>query len=519
MTLDQLRDNVIRGALSGYLRLTLRLVLGLITFRLLFQYLAVEEFGFWSLLWAIFGYGILLDFGFGAAAQKRVAELSVRADWPGLGRVLSSILAFYCLAAAVVSILGILGSGQLVDLLRVSPNHRDSFRLTLQVFFVGLAFAFPLGLFPDVLQGQQRLATANNIMMISMVANFAAVLACVYWNLGLTPLVVLALLAVLVPYLLAATLAMRQLPHVRLRPGLVSLAVLRDTVRFGVYAYLNTASTVLRQKADQPILGGLLGVASVTLYQPGSRVGEMFGLVTRQIADVLSPTAAHLHARGDTDALHRMLLDGLRVSVLVATPLYLFTAAYMEALLRLLTGLASPTPEMVWVGQTVLAWYYSLTLTHWVFKRMYMMAGQERRMMWQGVIEALLNLVLAVVLTATSRSILGVAVGALIPTLGLGWTVLWGWAAREVGLSRLALFSRVVLPAWKACLPMLAALLFLKLQPWWISARTLPLLLLETALTALLGALGLWFLGLAPDDRSRVLRRLLDRTPNPATRP
>jgi O-antigen/teichoic acid export membrane protein len=84
MNSREVRSNVWKSTLSGYVRIVVRMGLGLVSFRLLFQGLDQEEFGFWSLLWAIFGYGILLDFGFGYAAQKRVAELSVKKDWDGL---------------------------------------------------------------------------------------------------------------------------------------------------------------------------------------------------------------------------------------------------------------------------------------------------------------------------------------------------------------------------------------------------------------------------------------------------
>ena len=66
MTRDQVKKNVVRSTLSGYVRTVARMLMGLVTFRLLYQGLTAEQFGFWSLLWAIFGYGILLDFGFGS---------------------------------------------------------------------------------------------------------------------------------------------------------------------------------------------------------------------------------------------------------------------------------------------------------------------------------------------------------------------------------------------------------------------------------------------------------------------
>jgi O-antigen/teichoic acid export membrane protein len=517
MTRDQVKKNVVRSTLSGYVRTVARMLMGLVTFRLLYQGLDAEQFGFWSLLWAIFGYGILLDFGFGYAAQKRVAELSVKKDWDQLSRVLSSIVGFYCLSAAVAVLFGIVCSGPLVDLFKVSPANREEFRVVLMVFLAGIGLAFPLGVFPEILHGQQRLVLANNLELATTVANFGCVVLVFQFKLGFLALVVLALSCVVAPFLLAAWLALRHMPGVRLRPGLFSRRALFQTGKFSVFAYLNMLGNVLRNKADQPVISAILGVAAVTPYQAGGKIGDMFGQLTKQIADVLSPTAAHLHAKGDTAGLRQMLIGGMRFSILGATPLYILSAAYMDGLIRLLTGVKQPTAEMLWVGQLLLFWYYSLVLTHWVFKRMFLMAGQERRMMWQGVTEAFCNLALSIGLTLALRSMVGVALGSVIPTVLFGWGMLWGWAAREAQLARWELFRRVVWPAWLGCLPMIALAAALRLQPFWASGSNTLLVLGEGAVVGAVGLLGLWRFGLTAPEREKMAAKLPGKLrPKPA---
>ena len=508
MTPAQIRQNIVRSTLSSYLRIAVRMALGLVTFRLLFQSLSPEQFGFWSLLWAFFGYGILLDFGFGQAAQKRVAELSVRQDWLELSRVLSTILAAYAVSAAVAVLLGLAFADTLVGFFQISPGNRESFQQVLQVFLVGLGLAFPLGLFPDILQGQQRITTANAVALMSNLGNFCAVVSFVVFKLSFLTLVVLTLLCVLIPYLVAAGIALRRMPAVRLSPWLVSWSTLAETTRFSVYAYLSLLGNVLRTKADQPILGAILGAASVTPYQAGGKIGEMFGMLTRQLAEVLAPTAAHLHAHGDNPALRRMLVEGLRFSILAATPLYILTAAYLDGLIRLITGDPHPAPAVLWTGQILLLWNYGLTVTHWVFKKMYLMAGQERRMMWQGIAEAAANVSLAVSLTLAFRSIVAVALAALLPAVVFGWGLLWRWTAREAGVGRFDLARVVLLPAWFASLPMIVTVAALRLQPWWASGTTTPRMLTESSFAAIAGIAGVWYLGLFPAERHRIAARL-----------
>ncbi len=511
MTNDQVNKTVVKNALTGYVRIFIRMGLGLVTFRMLYQGLSTvpEQFGFWSLLWAVFGYGILLDFGFGYSAQKRVAELSVHQDWPGLSRVLSTIFFFYCIMAAVAVGVGVLASGPLIDLFKVSAAHREEYRFIMMVFLAGIGLCFPFGIFPEVLQGQQRIAASNNISIMATVLNFIAVGCVVYFHLSFLTLVILSLLSMLLPNIYAAKLSMDHLPGVRIRPSLFSWDTMFDTGKFSVYAYTNTLSNVLRNKTDQPVISSLLGVAAITPYQAGSKVGEMFGILTRQIADVLSPSAAHLHAKGDAQALRTMMINGMRFSVLAATPLYVVTAAYVDGVIRLLTGVKIVTGPMFWAGELLLFWYYSLVLTHWVFKTMFMMAGQERKMMQQGVTEAVCNLALSIGLTIWIKhvwgvdwGILGVALGSVVPTFIFGWGFIWGWAAKEAGLGRWALFREVILKTWVASVPMALLAAAFRFQPWWLSGSNTLRVLLESSVVVAFGLVGLWKFALSPAERT-----------------
>ena len=74
-------------AASGYVGVATRMLLGLVLFRTMFQQFSHSQFGFWALLWSLFGYGILLDFGFGFTAQRAVAQKTATGDISGLSKL------------------------------------------------------------------------------------------------------------------------------------------------------------------------------------------------------------------------------------------------------------------------------------------------------------------------------------------------------------------------------------------------------------------------------------------------
>ena len=87
---------------SNYGKVVIRMATGLILFRMLFSNLDEASFGMWALLWSVFGYGILLDFGLGFACQKVVAEKLVHKDVQGINSMLATVFWSFCVLAFVI---------------------------------------------------------------------------------------------------------------------------------------------------------------------------------------------------------------------------------------------------------------------------------------------------------------------------------------------------------------------------------------------------------------------------------
>lgn len=505
MSANDVKRNIWRNTVSNYVCVAVRLVTGMILFRLLYQALSTEQFGFWALLWAMFGYGILLDFGFGFTAQKRVAELSVHKDWDRLSRVLSTIFISYIGVAVCFIALGLFGADAILSLFRITPENREAFREALALFLCGLGIAFPMGLFPEILRGQQRISLANYIFCGAMLVQFVLTAAAIHAGYSLKTFIAIALSCTFVPDLICGFFAMRRMPEVRIHPKFFSRQMISDTMSFSLYAYLITLSGIIITKTDQLVISSLVAVSAVALYQAGAKVAEMFAGLSHQLPETFSPAAAHLHAKGHRQMLQKLLVDGTRFSVMVATPLYLICAFSMKTLLSLLTGEPTPHPETYWVAQVLLLWGYMLVLTQSVSKRVFMMSGHEKRLTALAIGEATLNLVLSVVLVLWFKNILCVAIGSLVASTVFGWGYLWPWAAREANLSGLKLARKVLAPTWLACSPMLILILLGRWLAQFDLQQSLTAFITGSIVGSLIAALGLWRIALTPVERARAL--------------
>jgi O-antigen/teichoic acid export membrane protein len=278
--------------------------------------------------------------------------------------------------------------------------------------------------------------------------------------------------------------------------------MIQSNMRFSIFAYITTLTTVILTRTDQFVLGTMLSVEAVAFYNIGAKFPELFASVAIQIPETLSPVAAHSHAKGDKNFLRAVLINGTRFSVMVATPLYLLFAFYMEDLIRLATGQTVPR-ESLRTAQVLLFWGYVTILTQSVSKRVFMMSGHERRLMWLGVGEALLNLALSVTLLYYFRNVVCVAVGSLVATFIFGWFAIWPWAAREANLTGWRLARTVLFPTWFACAPILLLLMLARYVTFPNLHTSIYVVGAQCLIVAVLASVGLWFFALRPNERDR----------------
>lgn len=501
-------ENIIRNTRSNYVLIGIRMVLGLVTFRLLYTGLPQEEFGFWAFLWGVFGTSVILDFGFGLTIQKQVAQLSVKEKWDELSRVLTTLLTLYLGLAVLIIVGGWFAAPIMVNRLDISAENQAAFTTVLFWFLCGMGCSFPLGVLPEILKGQQKIYTANNLVIAGNVLSFILVVTALQLNLGLKWIVASAMGAILAPHIFAGIIGLRQLPEVTLHPRHFTPKLIAESLKFSVSAYLILVSYMVLTKTDQIVIGAVASMSAVAIYQPAAKIGEIFGFLTRQLANTLQPAAAHLHASGDQEGIKQLLINGTRYSVMLAAPLYVFTAAFLEPILALLTGDNALSPDAVRSAHILVFWAFMFIITHNVYKRVAVMCGQEKRLVWVGVGEAVMNLFLSVTLLKLYGLVAGVAAATLISSLFFGWIFLWPWAAKIAQESVWRFAQQTLARNILGSLPLALAVVAIPYLSGWSAQTSLLHFVVLAAVSGSIGLVGIWKISLTDSDRQFVLNKL-----------
>jgi len=91
-----------KATASNYIHLILKIIISLMLVRIMFMGMAQESYGFWALLWSVFGYSVLLDFGLGVTIQKRSAELVASDQEEQISAIGSTYIVVYSIIALFI---------------------------------------------------------------------------------------------------------------------------------------------------------------------------------------------------------------------------------------------------------------------------------------------------------------------------------------------------------------------------------------------------------------------------------
>jgi O-antigen/teichoic acid export membrane protein len=410
------RKHFWRNTATNYLSTIIRMGTGLVLFRLLFQHLTREQFGYYSLLWSLFGYAILLDFGLGFSVQKIVAQKSTTGDMAAINRLVSTIFWTFTGLATALLILFTAIEPWFLACIKVAPASRPEFGAAYLVFFAAMAFNFPLALFPEMLRGLHRLDIVNWTLIVSQAVNLGLMVWALFAHWAFPIVVLISVSTTAAPNIGALFLARHYLPGLSLKPSNFHFPEVRGILSFSLTAYLITFTNLIMLRADQGVISVTLGVAFVAIYQVGYKAADTFGIFAKQIQEAVSPAAAHLGGKNDKMGIRDLLFKSSRFTILLTTPVYAFCAAYLDPVIKVLSGLKHVDTSTFWVGQALLLATYSSTLTNSCPKRVLVMCGWEKPLLKVSATDAALNFLFSILLVYR-MGVLGVAVGTLIPTI------------------------------------------------------------------------------------------------------
>ena len=422
-----------RNVVSAYVTTAVIAVAALVTTPILARGLGKEGFGIWVLVGSFALYLELLEFGFGKAAPKFVAEYAARGDERGLRATIAT--SFWILAAlgSVAAVVGAVVAALFPSVFGISPGLSGAAQVLILLVLLELAISIPSDTFGGVLMGLQRFYLVNTTLVT------VTILQAVAWTIvlaaggGLVELGIATVALGLGGQLARFLLARRYVPRASISPRLVDRALARRFTGLSVWFFVLDMSRVVMVRLDTVVVGLVVGVPAAGIYAVGQRLTLALEQLVEPLTKSFFPHSSSLAAGDDEAGLRRSLLAGTRLSLAIAAPVALALGFLAGPLLDLWLGASSGFGEAATVVVLLAAAVTIGALTR-TGLLMLQGIGQVRVPAMIVAGEALLNLVLSVVL-AREMGIEGVALGTLIAVLVANVGVLYPYMCRRFAVS------------------------------------------------------------------------------------
>jgi FkbM family methyltransferase len=414
-------------------------------------------YAIWVLLTSVAWYGFLLDFGFGGAVVKYVAEHVARGERDAARELIAGAACLFAGLAAAVFAFGLAAAPVIVRLLGIPANGQADAEAL--IVMTGANVAITLAMTPSfaVLRGLQRYDLYNGVHVTATMLEAAGVVIALRSGGGLHGMVAAFIPINLLTWCLVAWVVRRTVPDLRVRWRAARLGAVRRIASFSGSLFVIQGSGRLETKTDEFVIAFFRPLAAVTPYALARKLAELTDMIVVQCVQVAMPLASELHAGADNNQLRRLYLASSRMALAIAVAMTLVLAILGGDVLEL------------WIGDSYRAYAPLLALlaVAYLFRSsrtpaVEILQGMARHHLVAGVALAsgVANLILSVVLLPI-LGLAGVAVGTLIPNVA-SLLVVMPYANRTLGVPHREAVREIWMPAVAPAVPVGALLWVLR---------------------------------------------------------
>ncbi|HEV3204490.1 MAG TPA: oligosaccharide flippase family protein, partial [Gemmataceae bacterium] len=419
-TADSEKPKIFVNAAVNWLGFLVQIGITFFLTPILFGALGKDRYGIFSVVESILTYLMLFDFGVGASVVRYVSKFEATRDQQSLNRVFSTSLCIFSVAGFFVFALAAAVAGWALPLIKVSvfqirPELMEQSRWLLVLLGLNLGLGFPLGVFACLLDGLRRFPAKMAIRTSVLVLRGILLVIILGQGGGLIHVGAVITACSLLEYIGLAFAARAYLPGLRFSLALIDRETFRTIGGYSIHAFLIMVAGRICFQTDALVIFPALGPAAVAVFAIAAKLVEYSKDSLRVITSVLTPSVSVLDARGNIDAIRRLLIKSTRYVLWLILPVQIGLLALGKPFI----GLWMENPELAELCfpiLVILAAPMALTISQSVSMRILYGTSRLRWFARFSLVEAVANLVLSVILVQYCN-LEGVALGTMIPNI------------------------------------------------------------------------------------------------------
>ena len=411
---------IFKNTVTNYFSMFVRLVQGILVTRWLISHLGEAQYGLWVMLWSFFSYALLLDLGFGVAAQKVTATELYKKDIEKFNHTVSSIFFSHVSMALLILPLTFVGMYYVRELFHLkvdaTPEYIYFCREALLLSGLAATVVFPLGVFPEILVGLQKLYLRNYIIVVSKIVELAGVIVIFSVGAGLFKLLLFVMLVMGLTQFAMLVSVWKSIPGFRICLAF-DKEIFKGIFRFSTAVYIISIGRMIWERGMFLLISIFCGLVSVGIFQLGSRIPFLIQQIALPYVENLSPISALLHSRNRMTHLAQILMRSIRWVNFFAAGATVMVMIYAPRIILLLFNVESE--EAAFICRLMVMFVYFLLVYRIIPEKFLTMAEEHKFLAKVQSFESIFFIVISVVGLLIRPHEL-IVVGAMILTKGIG---------------------------------------------------------------------------------------------------
>lgn len=458
MAVQSLKSNV----LFTWLAHLAALVTGFFLMPYVMRVLGDASYGQWVFINSFVAYGGLLYMGMGETICRYVAKYHSEGNTRGMNEVVTIVASVYSLGAAFAFLLSL---GIALLLPWISPwTGQELLEIQLVVVILGLNLAMSLlgSIFGGVLMGVRRFDLERTVGIVFDLVRVALIFVFLHREWGLLTMALIYMIITVLENGAFMILAWRALPELQINRTHWKYSVLKECTSFSSMALLNNFAQSLIYATDSIVIGFLMGAEAIVPYYIALRLVQFIRQPIEKVAFICMPTAGAMQSSADRGKLHKLFLQAIGVTFLLAAGINLGAYFFGGDLITLWVGAGYEESHRLLV---ILLAATVVTLPCNLLRSFLLAQGTIRFPAMIYFAEAIANLVISLGLGWMLGRV-GVAIGTLIPAVILEAGILLPFGLSILGISSMRLLKEAIRPQLVPLAALAGYCLLISPQPW-----------------------------------------------------
>ena len=407
-------EKFIRNLLSNWAGMILGLLISFLLAPYVVRKLGNTYYGVWNIIMDMTGYLGLLEMGVRQSIIRYVAKYRAVDDMDSLNRITSSAFSIYGVTSLVAAVISLGLAALFPYLVTVSTGTIPVARWVIVITGLNVAQGLIFSVYFGVILGIQRYDVLAKTGVVVAIIKAGATVLLLMNGFGLIALSLLHMVLNLAYSMYAIYYCKKEIPGLEIRFRMYGSEWSGKIFNYSFKTFVMFIGQKIVYYSDSIVIGIMLGPAYVTYFVIGASLTEYMRRIVVQMTQMFTPLTSELQARGEEEKISDVLMQGTKMSLIIALPISIVFISMGKRFISLWMGKEYGPLS----GEVLIV----LTIAH-----LFSVAQYTTEDILQGLnkhqvcatcrcVEAVANLILSIVLIR-SWGIIGVAVGTAIPHL------------------------------------------------------------------------------------------------------